>query len=112
MQNGNAYLGRLRGPWIESGGFLEFDFGGEKGSDEWPFGSAQGKPFEAQGKRVARKRFEERSRSVPTRRARDDRRRGRRKLETGKKKREFSLRRPTQSQERMRKKKIGLLPSK
>src|SRR5260370_41132025 len=64
MQNGNAYLGMLRGPWIESGGFLEFDFGGEKGSDEWPFGSAQGKPFEAQGKRVAGKRFEERSRSL------------------------------------------------
>src|SRR5258708_32107159 len=112
MQNGNAYLGTLRGPWIESGGFLGFDFGGEKGSDEWAFGSAQGKPFEAQGKRVARKRFEERSRSLPTRRARDDRRRGRRKLETRKEKRDFSLRRSTHSQGRKRKKKVGLLRSK
>ena len=58
------------------------------------------------------KRFEERSRSLPPRRARDDRRRGRRKLETGKEKRDFSLRRPTHSQERMRKKKVGLLRSK
>jgi len=35
-------------------------------SGAWPFGSAQ-------GKRVGRKRFEERSRSLPPRRARDDR---------------------------------------
>ena len=55
-------------------------------------------------------KIEERSRSL--RCGRDDRRRGRRKLETGKEKRDFSLRRPTHSQERMRKKKVGLLRSK
>src|SRR5260370_34630630 len=47
---------------------------GTVASDEWPFGSAQGelfeaqgKPFETQGKRVARKKFEGRSRSLPPR---------------------------------------------
>jgi len=105
VARGDRWLGRLFGIWVW------------RWERQWLMASGPSAPLRVNPSRLRvnewrEKRFEERSRSLLPRSGSGWEAEGKAEIETGKEKRDFSLRRPTHSQERMRKKKVGLLRSK